>query len=96
MKKVLRSNSAVLRETLRLQPPATSRGVTAVEDVIIGGGKYAIKAGVSLVVQGLIAMRDPAVWGEDVEEFKPERMLDGKFEALPVRCLPLCRYLPCF
>jgi hypothetical protein len=29
-------------------------------------------------------MRDPAVWGEDAQEFKPERMLDGKFEALPV------------
>jgi cytochrome P450/NADPH-cytochrome P450 reductase len=29
-------------------------------------------------------MRDPAVWGEDAEEFKPDRMLDGRFEALPV------------
>ncbi|KAF7346798.1 Fatty acid hydroxylase [Mycena sanguinolenta] len=27
--------------------------------------------------------RDPAVWGDDAEEFRPERMLDGKFEALP-------------
>jgi hypothetical protein len=32
-------------------------------------------------------MKDPGVWGEDAEDFKPERMLDGKFEALPVCCL---------
>ena len=38
-----------------------------------------------LVVQNWVAMRDTAVWGEDAAEFKPERMLDGKFEALPVR-----------
>jgi cytochrome P450 len=69
---------------LRLQPPAVSRGVTAFEDTVVGSGKYAIKAGVPLVVQVWVAMKDPAVWGEDAEEFKPERMLDGKFEALPV------------
>ena len=26
---------------------------------------------------------DPKVWGEDADQFKPDRMLDGKFEALP-------------
>ncbi|KIM86528.1 hypothetical protein PILCRDRAFT_815766 [Piloderma croceum F 1598] len=75
--------TAVLRETLRLQPPATSRGVTALEDTVVGGGKYAIKAGVPLVVLSWVALKDPSVWGEDAEDFKPERMLNGKFEALP-------------
>ena len=41
-----------------------------------------------LVVQSWVAMRDPAVWGEDAGEFKPDRMLDGRFESLPV-CLSL-------
>lgn len=57
------------------------------EDTVVGGGKYAIKAGVPLVVLSWVAMKDPSVWGEDAEEFRPERMLNGKFEALPVRCL---------
>jgi cytochrome P450 len=90
----LRSHSAILRETLRLQPPASSRGVAAIEDTVVGGGLYAVKAGVSIMSMSWVAMRDPAVWGEDAEEFRPERMLDGKFEALPVRFLlkELCSY----
>ena len=72
-----------MRETLRLQPPATARTVTPLEDTTIGGGKYAVKAGTPLVVQVWVAMKDPKVWGEDAREFRPERMLDGKFEALP-------------
>jgi len=40
------------------------------------------------VVLNWVAMKDHSVWGEDAEDFKPERMLDGKFEALPV-CRPL-------
>jgi cytochrome P450 len=80
----LRSHSAILREALRLQPTASTRGLTAIEDTVIGGGKYAIKADVPLIVISSVAMRDPAVWGEDADEFRPERMLDGKFEELPV------------
>lgn len=68
---------------MRLQPPATARTVTSLEDTTIGGGKYAIKAGTPLVVQNWVAGKDPKVFGEDAWEFKPERMLDGKFEALP-------------
>jgi hypothetical protein len=30
-------------------------------------------------------------WELQADEFRPERMLDGKFEALPVRCLPKTR-----
>lgn len=71
-----------MRESLRLQPPFP-HNVTALEDTTIGGGKYAVKAGAPIVVQNWVAQRDPAVWGDDAEEYKPERMLDGKFEALP-------------
>jgi cytochrome P450/NADPH-cytochrome P450 reductase len=41
--------NAVLRESLRLQPTAPSVGMMAKEDTTIGG-KYAVKAGVPLVV----------------------------------------------
>ncbi|KAJ7508252.1 fatty acid hydroxylase [Mycena galericulata] len=74
---------AVMRETLRLSATAPLRGTTSLEDTTIGGGKYAIKKGQAIVIQAWEMHRDPAVWGDDAEEFRPERMLDGKFEALP-------------
>ncbi|THU98682.1 cytochrome P450 [Dendrothele bispora CBS 962.96] len=73
---------AVMRETLRLAPTAPSRAVSPVEDVVLGG-KYAVKAGAPIMMQAWTAQRDIAVWGDDANEFRPERMLDGKFEALP-------------
>ena len=93
-----------MREALRLAPTAPLRSVIANEDTTIGGGKYFISKGRVLVVNTDAAQRDPKVYGEDVSslsrflptvsnlpqanEFRPERMLDGKFEALPV-----CPYL---
>ncbi|KAI0768381.1 cytochrome P450 [Irpex lacteus] len=43
----------------------------------IGNGKYFIKKDQSIVIQLSAVHRDKAVWGEDADEFKPERMLDG-------------------
>ncbi|KAF7973316.1 hypothetical protein HWV62_15559 [Athelia sp. TMB] len=77
--------TAIMRETLRLQPPASARGIYSLEDTTLLNGKYAIKKGATLVAQNWVAMRDPAVWGEDALAFRPERMMDGKFEALPGR-----------
>ncbi|SJK98069.1 related to bifunctional P-450:NADPH-P450 reductase [Armillaria ostoyae] len=74
---------AVMRESLRLGPTAPSRTVAPIEDTTLGGGKYFVKAGSSIVIQAFLMHRDPKVWGEDAEEFRPERMMDGKFEALP-------------
>ncbi|KAL4252643.1 Bifunctional cytochrome P450/NADPH--P450 reductase [Abortiporus biennis] len=74
---------AVLRETLRLGPTAPMRAVAPIEDTTLGGGKYAIEKDTLIVVGVAMAQRDPKVWGPDAEEFKPERMLDGKFEAMP-------------
>ncbi|KAJ7218356.1 fatty acid hydroxylase [Mycena pura] len=74
---------AVMRETLRLSSTVPVRAVTSLEDTTIGGGKYAIKKGDTITIQAWQMQRDPAVWGDDAEEFEPERMLDGKFEALP-------------
>ncbi|EMD34546.1 hypothetical protein CERSUDRAFT_116692 [Gelatoporia subvermispora B] len=74
---------AVMRETLRLSPSAPGRGCGAIEDTTLVDGKYAIPKGMSIVVNVAAAQRDPLVYGSDADEFRPERMLDGKFEALP-------------
>ncbi|KAI0093019.1 cytochrome P450 [Irpex rosettiformis] len=76
--------TATLRETLRLGPTIAVRQVEANEDTTIGNGKYFIKKGQRVVIHLAGVHRDKAVWGEDADEFKPERMLDGKFEALPL------------
>ncbi|KIK61041.1 hypothetical protein GYMLUDRAFT_43136 [Collybiopsis luxurians FD-317 M1] len=75
--------NAVIRETLRLTPTAPMRVVIPVEDTHLGNGKYFVKAGSSLVINTWVYQKDPKVWGEDAGEFRPERMMDGKFEALP-------------
>ncbi|KAJ6474020.1 fatty acid hydroxylase [Mycena vitilis] len=74
---------AVMRETLRLAAPAPLRSAAPIADTTLGGGKYAIKKGTTIVIQAWEMQRDPKVWGDDAEEFRPERMMDGKFEALP-------------
>lgn len=86
--------NAVLRETLRLTPtaPAFSRAIrpeNTEEPVYIGAKdpdskhKYEIPRGKSIVCLIGKIMQDPNVFGEDAEEFKPERMLDENFEKLP-------------
>ncbi|KAJ7674373.1 cytochrome P450 [Mycena rosella] len=74
---------AVMRETLRLAATAPMRTTAPLEDTTLGGGKYAVKKDTSIAIQAWEMHRDPKVWGDDAEEFQPERMLDGKFEALP-------------
>ncbi|KAH8731262.1 cytochrome P450 [Phaeosphaeriaceae sp. PMI808] len=71
--------NAVLRESLRLSPTAPSIGLTAKKDTVLDG-KYPIKAGVPIVALFPMVHRDPAAYGEDAEEFRPERMLDEEFE----------------
>ncbi|KAI8225652.1 Bifunctional cytochrome P450/NADPH--P450 reductase [Colletotrichum sp. SAR 10_86] len=64
---------SVFRETLRLMPTAPGYYVTPFKDEIIGG-QYLIKPGEALCVLLHTLHRDPAVWGTDAEEFKPDRM----------------------
>lgn len=86
--------NAVLRETLRLTPtaPAFSRAIRPenTEDPVYIGAKdpdskhkYEIPRGKSIVCLIGKIMQDPKVFGEDAEEFRPERMLDENFEKLP-------------
>ncbi|OAK94348.1 cytochrome P450 [Phaeosphaeriaceae sp. SRC1lsM3a] len=71
--------NAVLRESLRLSPTAPSIGLTAKEDTVLDG-KYPVKAGSPIVALFPMIHRDPIAYGEDAEEFRPERMLDEEFD----------------
>lgn len=79
---------AVLRETLRLEPtaPVFTRGIrpdSTETNPTLGNGKYPLKKDVqAMCLLGKI-QRDPAVYGEDANEFRPERMLDEHFNKLP-------------
>jgi len=81
--------TACIRESLRLYPTAAAFSVKPNSKdpkdypIYIGRERYEVQYGQPL---GLIlprVHRDPAVWGEDAEEFKPERMLDEQFNKLP-------------
>jgi len=68
--------SAVITEQLRLWPPLI--GVpprTMTEDTTLGGLR--IPAGTDVAIYGLAMHRRTSHWGEDAEEFRPERFLEG-------------------
>jgi cytochrome P450/NADPH-cytochrome P450 reductase len=79
---------AILRETLRLEPtaPVIVRGLrddSKEHNPSLGSGKYALKADAEMMCLLGKIQRDPAVYGENANEFVPERMLDEHFEKLP-------------
>ena len=49
----------------------------------LGNGKYVLNEDESIAIILSKLHRDPAVYGPDADEFKPERMLDENFEKLP-------------
>ncbi|WP_051217632.1 cytochrome P450 [Paenibacillus assamensis] len=65
----------ILNEALRLWPTAPAFEVYAREDTILGG-EYPIKKGESLIVLLPQLHRDKDAWGEDAEQFRPERFAD--------------------
>src|SRR5262249_29286907 len=62
----------ILKEALRLWPPAPAYGVHPLKDETIGGGKYTLKKGTFLTVLVLALHRDPTVWGPNPDAFDPE------------------------
>jgi cytochrome P450 / NADPH-cytochrome P450 reductase len=77
MRETLRLNATAPTYTLQVRPDSTE------DPIFLGGGKYQIHKGQPVVVLLPKLHRDPAVYGADAEEFKPERMLDEPFSKLP-------------
>ncbi|KAF9036180.1 cytochrome P450 [Panaeolus papilionaceus] len=79
---------AVYRETLRLHPPVSHVPRTAVEDTVLplyiplkgykgeDINQIFIPKGTEMFISMLSANRNPAIWGPDSYEWKPERWLN--------------------
>ncbi|KAK4600445.1 hypothetical protein RGQ29_010192 [Quercus rubra] len=69
----------ILHEVLRLYPPVVSLFRHTNRKTNIGG--MSIPAGVDILLLVLFLHYDPKCWGEDVEEFNPERFSEGLVKA---------------
>jgi cytochrome P450/NADPH-cytochrome P450 reductase len=61
----------ILKEALRLWPPAPAYGIAPLKDETIGG-KYKLKKGTFVTVLVMALHRDPSVWGPNPDAFGPE------------------------
>jgi cytochrome P450 len=70
----------VIKETMRLYPPAYILGRTAIEP--FGIGAYFFPAGTTVLMSQWVVHRDPRFFTDPLV-FRPERWLDGLAERLP-------------
>src|SRR5271169_2707581 len=73
----------VLKEALRMWPPAPAYGIAPLNDEIIGG-KYKLKKNTFITVLVLALHRDPSVWGPNPDVFDPENFSREAEAARPV------------
>ena len=64
----------VVKETLRLYPPAWVFDRSPRHDLLLGG--YAIPKGANILFSPWVVHREPVLW-EAPDEFRPERFIDG-------------------
>ena len=76
----LRYTDMVVKESMRLYPPAWAFGREALADCEIGG--YHVPAGTQLIMSQWVMHRDPRYY-EEPGKFRPERWEDGSAEGLP-------------
>ena len=62
----------ILKEALRLWPPAPAYGISPLKDETIGGGKYKLRKGTFVTILVTALHRDPGVWGPNPDAFDPE------------------------
>ena len=78
----LRYIEQILMEALRIWPTAPAFAVKPAEDTLLAG-KYPLTPRDTVLVLQPMLHRDPAVWGDDAEAFKPERFAPENAEKLP-------------
>jgi cytochrome P450/NADPH-cytochrome P450 reductase len=61
----------ILKEALRLWPPAPIYGIAPLKDEVIGG-KYKLKKDTFIAILVLALHRDPSVWGPNPDAFNPD------------------------
>ena len=76
----LRYIDAIIRETLRLYPPAYAIGREVVQPIELGG--YEIPKRAQLFLSQCVVQRDPR-WFREPVAFKPERWLEPSISELP-------------
>ncbi|HWZ37829.1 MAG TPA: cytochrome P450 [Bradyrhizobium sp.] len=73
----------ILKEALRLWPPAPAYGISPLKDETIGG-KYKLKKGTFITILVTALHRDPSVWGPNPDAFNPENFSREAEAARPV------------
>ena len=73
----------ILKEALRLWPPAPAYGISPLKDETIGG-KYKLKKNTFITVLVMALHRDPSVWGPNPDAFDPENFSREAEAARPV------------
>ncbi|HEX3114579.1 MAG TPA: cytochrome P450 [Bradyrhizobium sp.] len=73
----------ILKEALRLWPPAPAYGISPLNDETIGG-KYKLKKNTFVTVLVLALHRDASVWGPNPDAFDPENFSREAETARPV------------
>jgi cytochrome P450 / NADPH-cytochrome P450 reductase len=74
----------ILKEALRLWPPAPAYGISPLKDEAIGSGKYRLKKNTFITVLVTALHRDPGVWGPNPDAFNPENFSREAEAARPV------------
>ncbi len=74
----------ILKEALRLWPPAPAYGISPLKDEAIGGGKYKLRKGTFITILVTALHRDPSVWGPNPDAFNPENFSREAEAARPV------------
>jgi cytochrome P450/NADPH-cytochrome P450 reductase len=73
----------ILKESLRLWPTVPGFSLYSYADETVIGGRYLIRKEQGVMVLTPMLHREKRVWGEDAEEFKPERFSPEAEQALP-------------